>query len=210
MIRMLVVDDHLVVREGIKRIVADTPDLCVAGEAQDGQEALERLETAAWDVVLLDLALPGRNGLEVLHDVKRTHPKVPVLVFSVYAEDQYAVRALKAGAAGYLTKCCLPEELVQAIRKVARGGRYVSASLAEYLVVALTEESDHPLHESLSEREYQVLCLLAAGKKVTAITAELALSAKTISTYRARLLDKLHLHTTGELIHYAIRHGLVA
>jgi DNA-binding NarL/FixJ family response regulator len=146
----------------------------------------------------------------VLHDVKRTHPKVPVLVFSVYAEDQYAVRALKAGAAGYLTKCCLPEELVQAIRKVARGGRYVSASLAEYLVVALTEESDHPLHESLSEREYQVLCLLAAGKKVTAITAELALSAKTISTYRARLLDKLHLHTTGELIHYAIRHGLVA
>jgi DNA-binding NarL/FixJ family response regulator len=210
MIRMLVVDDHLVVREGVKRIVADTPDLCVAGEAQDGQEALERLETAAWDVVLLDLALPGRNGLEVLHDVKRTHPKVPVLVFSVYAEDQYAVRALKAGAAGYLTKCCLPEELVQAIRKVARGGRYVSASLAEYLVVALTEESDHPLHESLSEREYQVLCLLAAGKKVTAITAELALSAKTISTYRARLLDKLHLHTTGELIHYAIRHGLVA
>jgi DNA-binding NarL/FixJ family response regulator len=210
MIRMLVVDDHLVVREGIKRIVADTPDLCVAGEAQDGQEALERLETAAWDVVLLDLALPGRNGLEVLHDVKRTHPKVPVLVFSAYAEEQYAVRALKAGAAGYLTKCCLPEELVQAIRKVARGGRYVSASLAEYLVVALTEESDHPLHESLSEREYQVLCLLAAGKKVTAITAELALSAKTISTYRARLLDKLHLHTTGELIHYAIRHGLVA
>jgi DNA-binding NarL/FixJ family response regulator len=187
--------------------VADTPDLCVAGEAQDVQEALDCLTTATWDVVLLDLALPG---LDVLHCLRHTHPTVPVLVLSAYTEEQYAVRALKAGAAGYLTKCSLPGELVQAIRKVARGGRYVSAALAEYVIVALTEERDHLLHQSLSEREYQVLCRLAAGKKVTAIAAELALSAKTISTYRARILDKLHLHTTGELIHYAIRHGLVA
>lgn len=209
MIRILVVDDHMVVREGVKRIVADTSDMCVAGEAKDAQEALNRIETAEWDVVLLDLALPGRNGLEVLQCLKHSHPKLPVLVFSAYAEDQYAVRALKAGAAGYLTKCSLPGELVQAIRKVVRGGRYASASLAEYLVWALTEETEQPLHDCLSDREYQVLCLLAAGKKVTAIAEELVLSAKTISTYRARILEKMHLHTTGELIHYAIGHGLV-
>jgi DNA-binding NarL/FixJ family response regulator len=209
MIRILVVDDHLVVREGVKRIVADTPDMCVAGEAQDVQEALDRIEAESWDVVLLDLALPRRNGLEVLQCLKHTHPKLPVLVFSAYAEEQYAVRALKAGAAGYLTKCSLPAELVLAIRKVVRGGRYASTALAEYLILELTEETDHLLHKDLSDREYQVLCLLATGKKVTAIAEELALSAKTISTYRARILEKMHLHTTGELIHYAIDHGLV-
>jgi DNA-binding NarL/FixJ family response regulator len=209
MIRILVVDDHMVVREGVKRIVADTPDMCVAGEAQNVQEALDHIESAESDVVLLDLALPGRSGMEALQYLKCVRPKLPVLVFSAYAEDQYAVRVLKAGAAGYLSKCSLPGELVQAIRKVVRGGRYASASLAEHLVLALTEETEHPLHERLSDREYQVLCLLAAGKKVTAIAAELALSAKTISTYRARILDKMHLQTTGELIHYAILNKLV-
>jgi two-component system, NarL family, invasion response regulator UvrY len=207
MIRMLVVDDHLVVREGVKRIVAETPDMCVVGEASDVPEALACLATGEVDVVLLDLALPERKGLEVLQCLKHTHPKVPVLVFSAYAEEQYAVRTLKAGAAGYLTKACLPGELVHAVRKVVQGGRYASASLAEYLVLALTEETEQPLHACLSDREYQVFCLLATGKTVTAIAAELALSAKTISTYRARILDKMHLHTTGELIHYSIRHG---
>lgn len=209
MIRILVVDDHTVVHEGVKRIVADASDMCVAGEAKNVQEALDLIERAEWDIVLLDLALPGRNGLEVLQCLKRTHPKLPVLVFSAYPEDQYAMRAFKVGAAGYLTKSSLPEELVQAVRKVMRGGCYASASLAEHLVLALNEKTDQPLHECLSDREYQVLCLLAMGKKVTAIAAELRLSAKTISTYRARILDKMNLQTTGELIHYAVQQGLV-
>ncbi len=209
MIRVLVADDHGVVREGIKRILADTPDLCVAGEADNGREAYAKVATQAWDVVLLDLSMPGKSGLEVLHDLKRLRPQLPVLVFSMHTGGQYAMRAFKAGALGYLPKDCLPQELVAAIRKVVHGGRYVSPSLAEQLVFEVTRKSDQPLYTDLSDREYQVLCLLAAGNTVSDIAQELALSVKTISTYRARILEKLHLKTTAELIRYAILHELV-
>lgn len=208
MIRILVVDEHVVVRQGVKRILDDTTDLCVAGEANDVQEALTQVETGQWHVVLLDLAMPGRNGLDLLQYLKQAHPKLPVLVFSAYPEEQYAVRALKAGAAGYLSKTSLPEELVEAIRKVVRGGRYASPALAEYLLTVLTQESAEPRHACLSDREYQVMCLLAAGKRVVTIAEELSLSAKTISTYRGRILEKMRMQTTGELIRYAVDQGL--
>jgi two-component system invasion response regulator UvrY len=209
MIRVLVVDDHSVVREGIKRILADTRDLCVAGEASNGQELLAKVSAQACDVVLLDISMPGRNGLEVLHHLKRMHPRMPVLMFSIHPGSQYAVRAFKAGATGYLAKESLPEELVTALRKVVRGRCYISPALAENLILEVTREEDAPLHAHLSDREHQVLCLLATGKTVTEVAEELALSVKTISTYRARILEKMHLRTTAELVHYAIRHQLV-
>jgi DNA-binding NarL/FixJ family response regulator len=210
MIRILVADDHAIVREGVKRLLADTKDLRVMGEASNGQEVLAKISSQTWDVLLLDLAMPGRNGLEVLQQLKRTAPQLPVLVFSMYPGNQYLVRALKAGAAGYLPKESLPEELVSAVRKVVQGGRYISPSLTECLVLEMTRESDAPLHARLSDREYQVLCLLATGKTATEIAEELALSVKTVSTYRVRILEKMQLNTTAELIHYAIRQGLIA
>ncbi len=209
MIRVFVADDHAVVREGVKRILSDTPDLYVVGEAGTGQELCTLLSAQACDLVLLDISMPGRNGLEVLHHLKHTHPHLPVLVFSMHPGAQYAIRAFKAGARGYVGKESLPDELVTAIRKVVRGGRYVSPELAEHLVTEMTRESEDPLHASLSNREYQVLCLLGDGKTVSEIAGELVLSVKTISTYRMRILEKLHLKTTAELIHYAIHHELV-
>jgi two-component system, NarL family, invasion response regulator UvrY len=209
MIRILIADDHAVVREGVKRILADTDDLMIAGEASQGQEVLAKVSAEAWDMVLLDISMPGRNGLDVLRQLKLAYPALPVLVFSMHPENQYAVRAFKAGAAGYLTKESIPEELVAAIRKVVQGRRYVSPALAEHLVIELGGSVDSPLHAYLSDREYQVLCMLASGKTVTAVAADLALSIKTISTHRSRILRKLHLRTTAELIHYAVRHHLV-
>lgn len=210
MIRVLVADDHGVVREGIKRILDETLDLRVAGEVADGQGVYAKVRAEAWDVILLDISMPGRNGLEVLQHLKCIRPDLPVLVYSMHPGSQYAIRAFKAGARGYLSKDRLPRELVEAIRKVSRGGRYVSASLAEQLVVEMNRASDQPLHDSLSDREHQVLCLLGAGRAVTEIADELSLSPKTISTYRARILEKLQLNTTAELIHYAIRHELAS
>jgi two-component system, NarL family, invasion response regulator UvrY len=209
MIRILIADDHAVVREGVKRILADTDDLMIAGEASQGQEVLAKVSAEAWDMVLLDISMPGRNGLDVLRQLKLAYPELPVLVFSMHPENQYAVRAFKAGAAGYLTKESIPEELVAAIRKVVQGRRYVSPALAEHLVIELGGSVDSPLHAHLSDRESQVLCMLASGKTVTAVAADLALSIKTISTHRSRILRKLHLRTTAELIHYAVRHHLV-
>jgi two-component system, NarL family, invasion response regulator UvrY len=209
MIRILVADDHAVVREGVKRIVTDTSDLVVAAEAGQSQEVLSKVAARTCDVVLLDISMPGRSGLEILQQLKRAHPALPVLVFSVHPENQYALRAFKAGASGYLTKDSIPEELVTAIRKVVRGGRYVSPSLAEHLVLEVTTGSDKPPHASLSDREYQVLCLLASGKTVTEIAKELSLSVKTVSTHRSRILAKMHMKTNAELMHYAIRHRLV-
>jgi two-component system, NarL family, invasion response regulator UvrY len=209
MIRILVADDHAVVREGVKRIVADTSDLVVAAEASQSQEVLSKVAARTCDVVLLDISMPGRSGLEILQQLKHAHPALPVLVFSVHPENQYALRAFKAGASGYLTKDSIPEELVTAIRKVERGGRYVSASLAEHLVLEVTTGSDKPPHASLSDREYQVLCLLASGKTVTEIAHELSLSVKTVSTHRSRILEKMRMKTNAELMHYAIRHRLV-
>lgn len=209
MIRVLIGDDHAVVREGIKRILAETDDLVVVGEAAQGQEVLTKVASEAWDVVLLDISMPGRNGLEILQHLHGLRPALPVLVFSMHPEDQYAVRAFRAGAAGYLTKDSLPEELVSAIRKVIGGGRYVSSPLAEHLVLEIRRDVVAPPHAALSNREYQVLCLLASGKTVTEIARELSLSVKTVSTHRSRILQKMRMRTNAELIHYAIRQQLV-
>jgi two-component system invasion response regulator UvrY len=209
MIKILIADDHAIVRAGLKQIVEDTSDLTVAGEAASGREVLELIRCAEFDVLVLDISLPGKSGLDVLKDVKSEYPALPVLVLSIYPEEQYAVRVLKAGAAGYVTKESAPAELVAAIRKVAQGGKYITASLAESLADDLEHDLSRPLHKRLSDREYTVLCLLASGKTVTAIAADLCLSPKTISTYRARILAKMNMNTTAELMHYAMQHGLI-
>jgi len=209
MIRVLIADDHAVVRQGLKQILGDTRDMVVAGEAINGQEVLDRVRAEAWDVVVLDISMPDRSGLDVLKQLRAERPGLPVLMLSMYAEDQYAMRVLKAGASGYLTKDSAAEELVNAVRKVVSGGRYVSSFLAEKLAFELGTDSSKLPHETLSDREFQVLRLLAAGESVKEIAAELYLSAKTVSTYRVRLLQKMNLTTNAELIHYAIENRLI-
>jgi DNA-binding NarL/FixJ family response regulator len=209
MIKVCVVDDHAVVREGLKRIIAENPGMAVTAEASDGNEAIRVIKSQPCDVVLLDITMPNRSGLDLLKQLHSESPKLPVLVLSMHSEDQYAVRVLRAGAAGYLTKESAPAKLVQAIRKVVRGGKYVSTTLAEKLVHDLDSKSTKAPHEILSDREYQVLCLIASGKTVTIIAEELALSVKTISTYRVRILEKLNMNNSAELTRYAIKEGLV-
>ncbi len=209
MLRILLADDHAVVRQGVKQILADAFAQATFGEAQNALELLDLVANERWDIVVLDLTMPGGNGLEALKQIKLERPQLPVLILSMYPEDQYAVRTIRAGAAGYLNKESAPEELVTAIRKVLNGGEYISAAVADELVVHARHEDDQPLHKHLSDREYQVLCLIATGKEVKEIAAELSLSAKTISTYRTRLLEKMNLKTSAELTHYAIQHGLV-
>jgi len=204
-----VADDHAIVREGLKQIVADSPDMVVAGEAVDGQEVLEQVRKEHWDLILLDLSMPGRSGIDTLKDLKTEKPKLPILVLSMYPEEQYAIRALKAGAAGYLTKESAPEELIEAIRKVSQGSKYISASLAESLASHVERNSDKPAHETLSDREYQVMLMIASGKTVTEIANELSLSVKTISTNRVRALRKMGMKNNAEFTYYAIKHGLV-
>jgi two-component system invasion response regulator UvrY len=210
MTKILIADDHAIVREGLKQIIADTGDLLVAGEATSGQEVLELILKENWDLIILDLAMPGRDGLYTLKEVKREKPNIPVLVLSIYPEEQYAVRALKAGAAGYLTKESAPEELIAAIRKVSRGGKYISASLAEKLAFLLDVDAEKPLHERLSDREYQVMLKIASGKTVSEIADEMSFSVKTISTYRVRALKKMGLKNNAAFTYYALKHGLVA
>lgn len=209
MIRVCVVDDHAVVREGLKRIIAENPGMSVTAEAGDGIQAMQVIHNEPCDVVLLDITMPDRNGLDVLKQIHSESPRLPVLVLSMHSEDQYAVRVLRAGAAGYLTKESAPAKLVQAIRKVVRGGKYVSPTLAEKLIYDLNRDSTKPTHEILSDREYQVLCMIASGKTVTMIATELALSVKTVSTYRVRILEKLNMKNNAELTRYAIKEGLV-
>jgi DNA-binding NarL/FixJ family response regulator len=209
MIKVCVVDDHAVVREGLKRIIAENPGMAVTAEAGDGQEAIRLLQTEPCDVLLLDITMPNVNGLDVLKRIHTDSPRLPVLVLSMHSEDQYAVRVLRAGAAGYLTKESAPAKLVQAIRKVVRGGKYVSPTLAEKLVYDLHSDSTKAPHEILSDREYQVLCMIASGKTVTMIAVELGLSVKTVSTYRVRILEKLNMKNNAELTRYAIKEGLV-
>jgi DNA-binding NarL/FixJ family response regulator len=209
MIKVVVVDDHAVVREGLKRIISENPGMEVTGEAGDGHEALKVIQSEPCDVVLLDITMPNRSGLDVLKQLHAESPSLPVLVLSMHSEDQYAVRVLRAGAAGYLTKESAPARLVQAIRKVVRGGKYVSPSLAEKLVMDLESDTHRAPYELLSDREYQVLCMIASGKTVTDIGNELNLSVKTISTYRVRILDKLQMKNNAELTRYAIKQGLV-
>ena len=208
MVKVVVVDDHAVVREGLKRIIAETPSMTVSGEASGGKEALEVVRKTPCDVLVLDITMPDKNGLDVLKQIHSEIPRLPVLILSMHSEDQYAIRMLRAGAAGYLSKETAPVKLVEAIRKVVRGGKYVSPSLAERLVFDLDKESKLP-HETLSDREYQVLCMIASGKTVGAIADELKLSVKTISTYRARILEKLDMANNAELTRYGIKAGLV-
>jgi two-component system invasion response regulator UvrY len=209
MIKVVVVDDHAVVREGLKRIIAESGGMVVSGEAADGHEAMQVIKKDPCDVVLLDITMPNKSGLDVLKELHAESPRLPVLVLSMHPEDQYAMRVLRAGAAGYVTKESAPAKLVQAIRKVVRGGKYVSPTLAEKLVYDLGAQTDKAPHEILSDREYQVLCMIGSGKTVTQIAEELALSVKTISTYRVRILEKLRMNNNAEITRYAIKEGLV-
>lgn len=209
MIRIAVADDHAIVREGFKQILSDCPDIQVAGEAKNGKDVLDLLRKDKFDAVVLDISLPDRSGLDILKEIRKTHPALPVLILTMHAEEQYAMRVFKAGASGYLTKESAPEQLVNAVQKVASGGKYISPQLAEKLVGDLGSDSLRPPHETLSDREFQVLCYLASGKTAGQIAAELDLSVKTVSTYRTRILEKMRLSNNAELIHYAIQNGLV-
>jgi two-component system invasion response regulator UvrY len=208
-IRILIVDDHAIVREGLKQILSDDENLVVQGEAETAAEAIRLTREKEFDLVLLDISLPDRNGLELLEALKKSHPKLSVLMLSMYRETQYAVRAIKSGASGYLNKQSAPDQLVSAIKQVVTGRKYITPSVAEALALEISVGKDSLPHESLSNREFQTLCLLASGKPVSAIADKLSLSVKTVSMYRTRLLEKMHLKNNAELTHYAIRHGLV-
>ena len=208
-IRVIICDDHAVVRRGLQQILSEEADISVLDEAANAEELLQQLLQDDYDVVVLDIGMPGRSGLDVLGELKQQRRNLAVLVLSMYPEDQLAIRALKAGAAGYMTKECAPEELVQAIRKIHGGGRYVSPTLAEILALEVGSDSQPLPHKALSDREYEVLCLIASGKTVSGIAQQLLLSVKTVSTYRRRVLEKMKMDTNAQLTHYAIRHGLV-
>lgn len=208
-IRVFIADDHAIVREGLKQILAEQRDIVVAGEAENGLDAVKLFRRAKPHVMLLDISLPDRNGIEVLKQIKAEKPELAVLMLSMHREDQYAIRALKAGAAGYLTKQSAPRELVQAIRQVAGGQKYVSAALAQALANSVGSDHEAPVHDSLSDREFQTLTMIASGKTVSEIARDLSLSVKTVSEYRARLLAKMNLKTSAELTTYAIRNQLV-
>ncbi len=207
--RILIVDDHAIVREGLKQILADTDDIVVGGEAENSSKALQMARKGPWDLVLMDISMPDRNGIETLELMKKEHPGIKVLMLSMHRETLYAVRALKSGAAGYLNKQSAPDQLVDAIRLVASGRKYISPELAQELASTVSGEREALPHETLSNREYQTLCLIASGLPVSAIAEQLKLSVKTISMYRARLLQKMQLKNNAELTHYAIKHGLV-
>jgi DNA-binding NarL/FixJ family response regulator len=205
---VLIVDDHAVVRQGLKQILSDTEDMVVAGEASNGVEVLQMVREGDWSVVLMDVSMPDRNGIDALKLIKKEFPRLPILVLSMHPEEHYAVRALKAGAAGYLTKQGAPELLVDAIRQVANGRKYVSPAVALQLAEAITDDDERPPHEKLSDREYQTLVMIASGKALSQIAEELNLSVKTVSVYRARLLEKMKMKTNAELTHYGLKHGL--
>lgn len=208
MIRVLIVDDHTIMRQGLIQILAETTDIFVASEARDGHEALQKARTGSFDVILLDIAMPIMDGYTVLKQLRHEFPRLPVLVLSMHSEEQHALRSLKAGAAGYVTKVSASEELIRAIRRVASGGRFISPNVAEQIVLSLNADGERPLYEHLSDREFQVMRLIAAGKSVGDIATELSLSVKTVSTYRARILEKLGLKNNAELMRYAIEKGL--
>ncbi|MDE2624823.1 MAG: response regulator transcription factor [Betaproteobacteria bacterium] len=209
MINVLVVDDHSIIRRGIKQLLQDTPDLRVTGEAENGTEALKLVCENDFQVVLLDISMPGEHGIDVLKKIKELRPTLPVMILSMYPEDQYAMRSLRAGAAGYLNKQGALSQLVAAVRQVAGGKKFISSELAMQLADNLTNGNLEQPHHALSHREFQTLCLIASGKKLSEIAETMALSAKTVSVYRARLLEKMKLKTNAELIHYAITHNLV-
>ena len=207
--RVLIADDHAVFRRGLKETLAEAFSRVAFGEAKTAQETLEHVRRQDWDLVILDISMPGKSGLDILDDLRRLRPKLPILLLSMHPEQQFARRALKSGAAGYLTKDSVTEELKEAVKKIVAGGRYVSATLAEKLAVDLRLGADTPLHELLSDREFQVLRMIASGKTVKDISEELGLSVKTVSTYRARILEKTGMRTNAELIRYALQTQIV-
>ena len=208
-LRVLIADDHTVVRQGLRQIVERAFGDATFAEAQDAQGALDHVRKTPWDIAILDVSMPGRSGLDIIKEVKQLRPELPIVVLSMYAEEQYAERALKAGASGYITKDKAAEELIEAIKKVVEGGRYVSAALAETLAFRLGQDDEAKPHDTLSDREFEVFRLIAAGKKPSQIAKTLHLSVKTVNTYRERVLEKMGLKTTAEIIRYAIRNNLV-
>jgi two-component system invasion response regulator UvrY len=208
-IKLLIVDDHVVVREGLKQIIGHTQDMAVVGEAETGFEAIKLSRQIEYHIMLLEIALPDRNGIEVLKQIKKESPHVSVIMFSGHREDQYAVRALKSGASGYLNKQCSAAQIIMAIKQVASGLKYISPTLAQEMANNLNQEFEGQLHKTLSDREFQTLTMIASGKSVSDIAKELSLSVKTISEYRARLLLKMKLRHNAELTHYAIKNELV-
>lgn len=209
MINILIADDHSIVREGLKQIVTQSPEMAVMGEAINGQQVLELVHKKDYDLILLDIAMPGRGGIDTLKQLKILKPKIPILILSMYPEEQYAIRAIKAGASGYLTKESAPDELIGAIKKVALGGKYVSPTLAEKLVEELGSDTEQNDHTILSDREYQVMIMIASGRTVREIGDELSLSVKTISTNRTRALKKMGMKNNAEFTYYAVKKGLV-
>lgn len=208
-IKILIADDHPIVREGFKQVLSETPNMVVAGEASNGQEVLDLVRNNRYDVILLDISMPGRSGLEVLKELRSEDHKLPILIVSIYPEEQYAIRAFRAGASGYLTKASAPHELIAAIRKVSSGGRYITSSLAEKLVSYLDIDVTKAPHETLSDREYQVMLMIASGKTVTEIGDELSLSVKTISTYRTHILEKMKVKNNAAITLYAVQNKLM-
>ena len=209
MIRVLIADDHAVVRRGLREILSEASDIVVAGEATTAADVAHLLATQKFDVAVLDMNMPDTTGLELLADVRTTYPRLPILVLTMHPEEQFGVHVLKAGAAGFLNKESAPEQLVEAVRKVGRGGRWISAELAETLASVVAGGKDGPLHARLTGRELEVMCLLASGKTVSDVAKRLSLSVKTVSTHRARLLVKMNMRTNAELTHYAIKNNLV-
>lgn len=210
MTRILIADDHAIFREGLRQILEDVQDLAVVDEASRGHEVIEKVAKNDYDIILLDIAMPGVSGLDTLKLLKNQKPKMQVLILSMYPEDQYAVRAIKAGAAGYITKASASEELIEAIKKVSKGGRYISPSVAEKLLQDLEPEPGRPLHEKLSNREYQILCMIARGKTVGEIAVELFLSVKTVSTHRVHILEKMKMKSNAELTNYTLKNNLIS
>jgi DNA-binding NarL/FixJ family response regulator len=209
MIRLLVADDHAIVRQGLKQILTDTRDIVVADEASNGKEALNQALNKDYDLAILDITMPDRSGLDILEELKSRKPKLKVLILSMHPEEQYAVRALRAGASGYLTKESTPDELIAAIRRVALGHKYVSSSLAEKLALQLEPGAERPLHQALSDREYEIMLMIASGKRVSETADDLCLSEKTVSTYRSRVLRKMRMKNNAELIRYSLENRLL-
>jgi len=208
MLRVLIADDHPIVRKGIRQILEETRNVQSIDEAETGQEVLDKVKKGKFDIVLLDISMPGMNGIDTLEELKKLRPSLPVLILSMYPEEEYAVRALRAGASGYLTKKSAPDELSTAIRKIYKGERYISPILADLLASNLMDDSERPLHESLSNREFQVMRMIVEGKALKEIAGEMSLSPKTVSTFRSRILQKLNMTSNAELIQYAVKNQL--